>query len=275
MDEATFRLMCGAAGDEVGQQEWTAPGTYTFKVRNSRSISAVLIGAGGSSPAGTAISGGGEGGDLRYAVSIPVTPDEELTVIVGATGQPGGDTVLMRGATVLLRAAGGRGGEAATAPAPGGTSTPIGANVGGGDGAPGGPRNMFESSAGYGGGAGGYSGNGGTQTGGCGGNGGKEPGLVGGGGGGVGIKGEGASGLNASNGTAGDPPNGGGAGSGGTAGFPGSIATGSNRGRGGLYGGGAGGNNSAAGVTRGGDGACRIIWGPGRAYPSTNTQDIN
>jgi hypothetical protein len=44
---------------------------------------------------------------------------------------------------------------------------------------------------------------------------------------------------------------------------------GSNGGSGGGYGGGAGG---AAGQV-GDGGAVRIIWGPGRSFPSTNTAD--
>ena len=43
---------------------------------------------------------------------------------------------------------------------------------------------------------------------------------------------------------------------------------------GGIYGGGAGGAGSAYyGGGNGGGGAVRIIWGPNRAYPNTNTTD--
>jgi hypothetical protein len=68
---------------------------------------------------------------------------------------------------------------------------------------------------------------------------------------------------------------GGTAGSGGTAGAnvtmstpaytPGGIA--------GLYGGGSGGMGITSQLQAGGDGAVRIIWGPGRAFPSTLTTD--
>jgi hypothetical protein len=42
------------------------------------------------------------------------------------------------------------------------------------------------------------------------------------------------------------------------------------------YGGGGRGygNNFTSGSTGGGDGAVRIIWGHGRAFPSTNTGDL-
>ena len=42
------------------------------------------------------------------------------------------------------------------------------------------------------------------------------------------------------------------------------------------YGGGGSGaeDDSGAGGADGGQGAVRIIWGPGRSYPSTNTGDV-
>jgi hypothetical protein len=59
-----------------------------------------------------------------------------------------------------------------------------------------------------------------------------------------------------------------GGGSGGESGFSNPLATG------GAYGGGGGGDDNAAGEAgRGGHGAVRIIWGAGRAFPSTNTAD--
>jgi hypothetical protein len=48
---------------------------------------------------------------------------------------------------------------------------------------------------------------------------------------------------------------------------------------GGSYGGGAGGNDGegpdpGSGAIVGGVGAVRIIWGPGRSFPSTNTGNL-
>lgn len=46
------------------------------------------------------------------------------------------------------------------------------------------------------------------------------------------------------------------------------------RGRAGFPGGGAGGRVGTSGNQRGGNGACRIIWGANRTYPSTGTADV-
>lgn len=81
-------------------------------------------------------------------------------------------------------------------------------------------------------------------------------------GGGTGLLGRGADGVNAPQA---DPPSGGTGGSGGASGSDGTCSTTSTCG--GTYGGGGG-------MGKGGGGACRIMWGPGRAYPSTNTQDM-
>lgn len=80
------------------------------------------------------------------------------------------------------------------------------------------------------------------------------------GGGGTGILGQGSDGVAASE----FSTQGGGGGSGGADGANAYCSSTSTCG--GAYGGG-GGNGKGA------DGACRIIWGPGRAYPSTNTAD--
>ena len=81
-------------------------------------------------------------------------------------------------------------------------------------------------------------------------------------GGGTGLLGRGADGAS---GLYQDPPTGGGGGSGGAAGADSTCSTTSTCG--GAYGGGGG-------TGKGGGGACRIMWGPGRAYPATNTQDV-
>lgn len=106
-------------------------------------------------------------------------------------------------------------------------------------------------SNGGGGGAGGYAGNGGSANGGVGAGGGGAAGATRQGGGGVGLKGQGTSGATA--------------GQGGSGGQDGTSTNG------GLYGGGASGNTSAY---QGGTGAVRIIWGLGRAFPSTKTGDV-
>ena len=161
---------------------------------------------------------------------------------------------------------------------------------GGGDGGVPGTR-VFVSGYWYGGGAGGaggYGGNGGnggttsgtgatpgSGGGGGGGGGGVGPGGPGRAGGGTGLLGQGAIGA---------------AGSSGAAGLPGSNGSGT------LYGGGPAGTGTASGLGGGAlayknnvavtpgqsisiaigaaGGAVRIIWGAGRAYPSTNTADV-
>lgn len=160
---------------------------------------------------------------------------------------------------------------------------------GGGGGVPG--TRVFVSGYWYGGGAGGaggYGGNGGnggttsgagatsgSGGGGGGGSGGVGPGGPGRAGGGTGLLGQGANGA---------------AGSSGAAGLPGSNGSGT------LYGGGLAGTGTASGLGGGAlayknnvavtpgstvvisigasNGAVRIIWGAGRAYPSTNTGDV-
>lgn len=92
--------------------------------------------------------------------------------------------------------------------------------------------------------------------------------AVAGSGGGIGLLGRSSGGLRGAS-----PGLGGGGGSGGTAGGD-STCTGV---CGGAYGGGSGGIAYAGGMAppalEGGPGACRIIWGAGRAYPSTGTAD--
>lgn len=269
----TFRLRRAAAVTRrVGQMEWTTPGTYQFVVPMSVfSISAVVVGGGGSGGGSNYSSGGhgADGGDLRYVVSLPVTPGEVLTIIVGDIGPVPGQydtsatngtpSIIRRGATSLL--SGGRRGIGSSFIGTSGGITIGGGNGGAGTG--GWDTSPNSGSGGAGGGAGGYSGNGGsnniaTPAGGGGGSGYRSNigARIGGQGGGVGIYGEGASGV-VGNTTTRD----GTAGSGGI---------------GRLFGGGAGGEAFPAGGVGtsgnpGGGGAVRIIWGAGRAYPSTRT----
>lgn len=252
-------------GAPAGEALISTPGTHEWVVpAGITAICAVLRGGSGSLEQSTGTSGqyrnGGGGGALRWINAVAVTPGETLIVEVGAGGvigaPTGGHTRLLRGATELLRAGGAQGRL-------GGTGTPIGGNVGGGDGGDGGvglAQTFGTRIAGGGGGVGGYSGPGGpgatyTQSLAGSGSGGA---AAGGGrstvndgpafdGGSVGLYGEGASGV-------GDA----GLGDGGSAGTAGA--------------GGAGGSFDISVPAQhvGGDGAARIIWGAGRAFPSTN-----
>lgn len=273
MDRTTFRMTAGAASikDVIGQAEYLTAGTYNITVPEgvySWCCVAVQGGQGGSSRYG------GPGGRLRWTNDIPVSPGEILTVVVGAggagvkggnvlaPGNPGIDTTISRGSTVLFSSAFALSGS-------------IGGGAGGAGGGPYASTN--DANGGGGGGAGGYSGNGGNGggtgglpatagTGGAGGGGGRRDSATlddGGEGGGVGVRGEGASGAAGST-AAGD------------GGF-GSNAT--------LVVNGAGGGGGywvdegepAGGVelpgAGGGPGAFRAMWGTGRAYPSTRTAD--
>ncbi len=268
----------------VGQQAYTTAGSFTFTVPNGcTSISAVCVGGGGGGGGGESgrddgVSGGA-GGALCYG-TIPVTPGESLTIVVGSggtgggsanNGNAGGTTSIARGVTNLITAVGGGGGQArSTATVNGGTRSVDASvtNSGGGNGGNSGGNSTDTGSGG--GGAGGYSGNGGAGgttgngsagAGGGGGGGGATSSGQGYGGGGVGILGAGG------NGTAGTlNSSGGGAGSSGSAGT---------RPAGGAYGGGGGAcdddTNSSGG--NGAGGAVRIIWGSGRSYPSTSVAD--
>lgn len=257
----------------TGTQNWTVPvGIYE--------ISAVVVGGGGGGGGGESgrnegVSGGG-GGGLAYG-TFAVTPGEVLTVVVGtggnggasqSSGSAGGASTISRGATVLLSGGGGGAGqERSTGTVNGGASTGTARTGGGAGGNSGG--NSTDTGSG-GGGAGGYSaagGNGGTtgagasSTGGGGGGGGATNSGQGYGGGGVGVLGAGANGtggaLNAI----------------GTGGSGGANGT---RPAGGAYGGGGGAcdddTNSSGG--NGAQGAVRIIFGPGRSYPSTGVGDV-
>lgn len=299
MDRTTQRLMMGRQQSAVGQVEWTTPGIYYWTVPyNVYSISALLIGAtgGGGTSLSFARSGAASGG-LRYAIYIPVIPGEVLEVEIGAggaaanltseTGGTGGVSAIRRGGVNLLFANGGHGSPTPSSglAALGGTGTPFSSNVGGGDGGDGGiALTSYESGAG-GGGAAGYAGKGGkgadnylgaAATAGAGGAGGGIPTIgtasYGGGaqGGGVGIYGQGSSGAAGTNGASGTPAIGGGAGSNGTNGANADINGGGGSSAG-LYGGAPGGSEMGAVPRAGRGGACRIIHGEGRFYPSTRT----
>ena len=257
----------------TGAQNWTVPPGIT-------EISAVVVGGGGGGGGGETGRNegvtGGAGGGLAYG-TFAVTPGEVLTVTVGAggtagpaggNGGTGGSSSIARGATVLLSGGGGGGGQnRSTATVTGGASTGTARTAGGAGGNSGG--NSTDTGSG-GGGAGGYSAAGGaggttgagaSSTGGGGGGGGATNSGQGYGGGGVGVLGAGANGtggaLNA-------------------IGVGGSGGANGTRPAGGAYGGGGGAcdddTGSAGGA--GGNGVVRIIWGPGRSYPSTGVGDV-
>jgi hypothetical protein len=144
----------------ASQAEWLTPGTYTWVCPSSvTSVSAVCVGAGGAGYSTWNYSAGG-GGGLGWKNSIPVTPGQSYTVVVGASGRNnGGGNGWTGGVSYFLSAAtvAGYGGTNTSAVGTGGGPNPNssgGGWVGDGGGAGG--------SASYqGGGAGGYAGNGG------------------------------------------------------------------------------------------------------------------
>lgn len=272
-----IEMMLGSAAKRLSgkQVAFTTPGTYTWTVPEGvTSISAVAVGGGGGAwdrtSGATGIWGSsGAGGSLRYKVSIPVTPGEQLTIVVGKPGTNsktgygvnGTGSQILRGSTVLLQGNGGRSGGAS------GSSSVTNTTGGGiGDGGGNGGNNMsYWQYAGGGGGAGGYSGRGGHGAGaegtagdGIGGGGGGGFGVnrtdptagQGGRGGGVGILGEGANGVGAGKAFH-------------TNGGAGSIYPDS-----GEYGAGASMPSSGLAPKSPQGGAVRIVWGEGRTYPN-------
>lgn len=264
----------------AGQAAYVSDGTYTFVAPAGITVvSVVCIGAGASN--------GGGGGELRYRISVPVTPGNSYSVIVGAcptfsTSSPwsnGGYSQFTGDSGIICRGMGGISG-------PNGN---VGGSGGIGDGGGNGGVSGNYGNSGYygyrsgGGGAGGYSGtggNGGTYTGGTTFNGGTSgSGGAGGGGcssaqgsgwggsssggGGTGLGGAGANGAGAPSlsGGPGISPQRGGTGSPFTGVDTTSVAPG----------------YSSGYIGR--DGGVRIIWGgtqvSPRAFPSSNTGDYN
>lgn len=279
-----------AVGPNVGQQQFTSPGTYSWVApAGVTSVSVVAVGGGGGSkyvsPAGGDSFKGGGGGALAYENNISVSSGSSYTIVVGDRGISNGSIQSTSGGNSrfgsgFCEAGGGKvGNTSPTTRALGGTVI-YGANAGsGGNGGDGGAV-ASNSVSGGGGGAGGYSGQGGDgsnqfnsqltgQNGGGGGGGGGASRFgyeKAGGGGGVGILGQGSSGAG------GAPQSGstlglqGGGGSGGSGG--------SNTRNGGEYGGGSGGWSNTTTNTPG-RGAVRIIWpGNTRQFPSTNTGNL-
>ena len=262
----------------TGQTAYTSAGTYSWTCpAGVFYVNVVAVGGGGGGGHFDGQAGAGGGGGLGWKNNHAVTPGTAYTVQVGlggamnfnSGGQNGGNSFFVSTATVC-----GFGGTSGGYDrGEGGSYFPSGEGGMGGKGGEAGGAN------GGGGGAGGYTGNGGAGgangsagvagTGGAAGGGGSSSvgnGNRGAGGGGVGILGAGSSGAG---GPLGNPAtSGGGGGSGGS-----TVAAG-----GGTYGGGGPGANRNAPpysvIGGGGSGAVRIIWGPSRAFPSTNTGDL-
>ena len=292
----------------AGQITFTSPDNSTSSSvfswvvpSNVTTICAVVVGGGGcgallsTSTYPNKAAPGGAGGGLSYRNNIPVTPGETLTISPGIGGyysyttRDGDPSYIMRGGSLLVKA---EGGDSAINSSPntilsgglGGTAWPLGADGGGSGGdwitIPG----QNTRALGGGGGAGGYSGDGGnggvdaTSAGapdpsrsnsGAGG-GGYASQSLGAGGGGVGLQGKGSDGVA---GSVSSP--GGGGGSGGGNGKTSQLSNTMYEPTGGLYGGGGFGRLQGTGNPgAGGKGAVRIIWGPNRAFPSTNTADV-
>ena len=277
----------------VGQQQYVSPGTFSWVApAGVTEVSVVCVGGGGGGSQGTSAGSGAGGGGLGWRNRIQVTPGTAYTVVVGAGGtRP----------TTTTTGSGGNGGQSyfitpqlvagngGTGSITNSSSTRAGGTFvgeGGGNGGAGGVR-IDTGQSGGGGGAGGYTGAGGNGAGtavgtagagGGGGGGGRATSSgTAGSGGGVGLLGAGANGVVGLNSTDGK---GGGGGSGGTNGAFFGSGTASVYGSGtfntpGAYGGGAGASDVAGNeISAGGGGAVRIIWGAGRAFPSTNTGNL-
>ena len=277
-----------------GQVEYTTPGTFSWTApAGVTEVSVVCVGGGGGGSQGTLSGSGAGGGGLGWRNRILVTPGTAYTVVVGAGGTRPTTTTTGNGGNggqsyfITPQIVAGNGGAASlnnnsSAPA-GGTFV----GDGGGNGGAGGQRVNNDSSGG-GGGAGGYTGNGGNGGGtanvtagsGGGGGGGGRAGSsdTAGSGGGVGLLGAGANGAAGADSTT-DGKGGQGGSGGGNGAFFGSgtadVYNASNRSVPGNFGGGAGASDVAGDeISAGGGGAVRIIWGTGRAFPSTDTGNL-
>lgn len=263
MANPSQQILTSLGGAIQGQQAFTTAGTFTWTCPvGVTSVSVVLVGAGRQGSG----SVGGSGGALCWKNSIAVTEGvgyavkvPKVTVANGSAND--GDATFTVGGTVYFAqsAFGGNSGVPERS-FPG--TTRLGDGGGnGGNGTLGTPGSGFSSG---GAGAGGYSGNGGnggngteTATAGAGGGGGGGNASGQWGGGGVGLLGEGANGA---------------PGAGGRGGSGGENAGAGNAGNPGNFGGGGG---TTGGTSIGlGRGAVRIIWGPSRSFPSTNTGNV-
>jgi hypothetical protein len=253
-----------------GQAQYTSAGTYTWTAPAAvTSVSVVCIGP-TLNWANNAYFGRG-GGGLGWKNNISVVPGNTYTVVVGDSSN-GNASYFISAGTVS--------GGSASGNSTGGTYV----GDGGGNGGDGGSYPGTGSGAG-GGGTGGYAGNGGnggasgansgsaaaTNSGGGGGGAGGTSSSFGGGGGGVSIYGKGPDGAAGIYGAAANYEPAGGRG--GSYGANGSFSnTGGAYGPAQYGGGMAGTGASVSGGPYGG--AVRIIYGTGRAFPSTLTGNL-
>jgi len=285
LDDYTLRIVGTSpfSGTPSGSIAFTTPGSTTWTVPvGVTSISIVAVGGGQAGSNNGFNSGGlgGSGGWLAYRNSIAVTPGDTLTITVGrggagtlvagTVGEAGLPSSVTLGVVTFVQANGGSN--------PQGNPNIAGqvTNSGGGGSGAGYTSSGPTYENGAGGGAGGYAGVGGSGgfltfgsagSGGGGGGGRSGTNVVGGAGGGVGIFGQGANG--------GAAVLSGRGGLGGSGGADGGFGTGPVESqRGGNFGGGGGGRGGYQGTpASGGDGAVRIVWGPGRSFPSTNVSE--
>ena len=262
----------GSIDNGALQQEWTSSGSYSWTCPDGvTSVCAVCVGAGAD---GGSNKHGDGGGGLGWKNDIPVTPGQSYTVVVGNKNTGGGDSYFINSTTV--KGGGGSTGSSSPGGNPGTGGTFVG--DGGGNGGNGGSQNQSTGGSGGGGGAGGYSGNGGNggtgisfgassgnQGNGGAGGGGAGASWEGGAGGGVGLQGEGTDGDGAGTYDGQGSQSYGHCGKGGSGGAPQTFAAFPSLGPGS----GGGGGNGIAGA----NGAVRLIWGTGRAFPATNTTD--
>ncbi len=105
---ATARTIASAFSSRA---QYTSAGTSPFVVPAGLSkIRVRMWGAGGGGGSGDTVTRFGGGGGAYVESTLPVTAAESLTLTVGAggaAGVTGGDTIIQRGATELLRASGG------------------------------------------------------------------------------------------------------------------------------------------------------------------------
>lgn len=297
------QLVVSAAAHPAGESEYSTSSTATFTwvcPNNVTSVCVVCIGGGGAGNGSSSGGAGGGGGGLGWKNNIPVVPGTGYTVQIGGGGTP---------ATVANNSVGGKGGtsyfiDVATVAGEGGggpasfTAGGAGGSYvgdGGGNGGAGGGSNG-STTGGGGGGAGGYSGAGGAggngAAGGDGVGGGGGGGAAGGssdtGGGGGGVNVYGLSFINelvnfyggyggAYGGADGWGGFGGSGGNDSTLALPNIISSNAPaysttlKSIPGNFGGGsAGADNSNLEMGGGAPGFVRIIWGPNRAFPSTN-----
>jgi len=272
---------------------WTVPGD------TGGTIHIICVGGGGGGGASTSSNngvsgGGGAGGGLHWINSVSVTSGETLLVTIGAAGtggtaagqnnsSAGGTSNVKRSTTILAQATGGGAGSFNNSLyndyAAGGVA---GTGGGGGTGGPGRGGANGQGGSG-GGGAAGYAGDGGrgayystlpsnAPAGGGGGGGAAVNGFTGAittGGGGVAVYGQGVSGLAAPS-----PNNTGSQTT--TRGYQGSVVGGIAS-QTGTYGAGGTGSEDDSGAAggNGNAGVVRIIWGAGRTFPSTNTDQAS